>query len=157
MKTNLQIISKTTAVLQLIYKKQHYPYIQVCFAGENGWFWKLHSQQKNRGQKKLVIQGKIVTNWLCGQKPGLRGSKKAAKIECKCSLNVDKTRFSDFLKSHLMFWTTGFLMRNTLSTIAGKNWKLCKVLGLSFCVRKLATNRHFLRGTCSRYEVKIDF
>ena len=74
-----------------------------------------------------------------------------------CLEGMDKTRFADFPKSHLMFWTTGFSWGVLYLQLQPKNWKFYEVFALSFCVRKLRTNRLFQRETCSRYEVKCDF
>ena len=74
-----------------------------------------------------------------------------------CLEGNDKTRFPDFPKSHLMFWTTGFSWGMLYLQLQPKNKKFYEVFALSFCVPKLGTNRLFQRETCSRYEVKSDF
>ena len=74
-----------------------------------------------------------------------------------CLEGMYKTRFADFPKSHLMFWTTGFSWGVLYLQLQPKNRKFYEVFALSFCVRKLGANRLFQRETCSRYEVKCDF
>ena len=74
-----------------------------------------------------------------------------------CLEGIDKTRFPDFPKSHLMFWTTGFSWGMLYLQLQPKNRKFYEVFALSFSVPKLGTNRLFQRETCSRYEVKSDF
>ena len=74
-----------------------------------------------------------------------------------CLEGIDKTRFPDFPKSHLMFWTTGFSWGMLNLQLQPKNRKFYEVFALSFCVPKLGTNRLFQRETCTRYEVKSDF
>ena len=74
-----------------------------------------------------------------------------------CLKGMDKTRFPDFPKSHLMFWTTRFSWGMLYLQLQPKNRKFYEAFALSFCVPKLGTNRLFQRETCSRYEVKSDF
>ena len=74
-----------------------------------------------------------------------------------CLEGMDKTRFPDFPKSHLMFWTTGFSWGMLYLQLQPKNGKFYEGFALSFCVAKLGTNRLFQRETCSRYEVRSDF
>ena len=60
-----------------------------------------------------------------------------------CLEGIDKTRFADFPKCHLMFWTTGFSWGVLYLQLQPKNRKFYEVFALSFCVRKLGTNRLF--------------
>ena len=60
-----------------------------------------------------------------------------------CLEGIDKTRFPDFPKSHIMFWTTGFSWGMLYLQLQPKNRKFYEVFALSFCVPKLGTNRLF--------------
>ena len=48
-------------------------------------------------------------------------------------------------------------MRNAISTIVAKKWKVLRSISTIFLRSKIGKNRLFQRGTCSRYEMKSAF